>query len=131
MIALDTSVVVRYLTGVPADQALRARTFIDSGDRLGMSVPVLLEAGRTLRTSYGVGRARVVEVLLEFVTLTNVVMLDLSKDAVVEALARARELESGPYRDALIAAFAREAGAEALVSFDPGMGRLGLPIVEP
>ena len=131
MIALDTSVVVRYLVGVPADQALRARTFVDGAERLGLSALVLLEAGYALRTSYGVRRARVIEVLLEFVTLSNVVTLDLSKDVVVEALARARELESGPFGDALIAAVAREAGAEAVASFDKAFQHHGLSVVEP
>ncbi len=131
MIALDTSVVVRYLAGVPADQALRARTFIDTNEHLGVSASVLLEAGHSLRTSYGVPRPRVVEVLLDFVTLSNVVMLDLPKDVVVEALARAREFESAPYQDALIAALARESGAEAVASFDRGFRRYGMPAIEP
>ena len=131
MIALDTSVVVRYLVGVPAEQALRARAFVDSRDHLGLSVLVLLEAGYALRTSYGVRRSRVVEVLLELVTLSNVQMLDLPKDVVVEALARAREWESGPFQDALIAAVAREADAEAVASFDRAFNRHGLAVVEP
>ena len=131
VIALDTSVVVRYLAGVPTDQALRARAFIDGTDQLGLSESVLLETGHALRTSYGVRRSRVVEGLLGFVTLSNVVMLDLPKDVVIGALARARELESGPFPDALIAAVAREAGAEAVASFDQDFGRHGLPVVEP
>jgi predicted nucleic acid-binding protein len=131
VIALDTSVVVRYLAGEPTDQALRARTFIDSSERLGLSSLVLLEVGHVLRTSYGVPRPRVVEVLLDLVTLSNVVTLDLPKDVVVQALARARESENGPYADALIAALARDAGADAIASFDHDTQRYGIPAIEP
>lgn len=131
MIALDTSVVVRYLSGVPADQALRARSFIDASDDLGVSVLVLLETGHALRTSYGVRRPRVVEVLLDFVTRENVTIIGLPNDVVVHALARAREVESAPFADALIAAMATEAGAEAVASFDQDFERHGIPVIEP
>jgi predicted nucleic acid-binding protein len=131
LIALDTSVVVRYLSGVPADQALRARSFIDASDELGVSLLVLLETGHALRTSYGVRRARVVEVLLDFVTLENMTTIGLPKDVVVQALARARELESAPFADSLIAATAREAGATAVASFDQGFRGQDIPIIEP
>jgi len=131
VIAVDTSVVVRYLVGIPGDQAIRARSFIDSSESLGESVLVLLEAGHALRTSYGVRRPKVVEALLEFVTLSNLTVMGMAKDAVVEALARAREIDSAPFADALIVALAREAGAEAVASFDRDIKRFGLPVVEP
>lgn len=131
MIALDTSVVVRYLTGLPPQQALRARSFIDGADRLGVSVLVLLETGHVLRSRYDVRRLAVVDALLEFVTLSNLEVLELHKDVVVAALARAREIRSAPFAKSLIMATAHEAGAEAVASFDRDTGRHGLPVVEP
>lgn len=131
MIALDTSVLVRYLTGIPAGSALRARAFIDDADRLGVSTLVLLETAHVLRSRYGVARGDVLEILLDFVALENVDVLGLPKDVSIEALARAREYESAPLADALIAATAEAAGAESIATFDRQMRRHGLPVVEP
>lgn len=131
MIALDTSVVVRYLAGLPADQALRARAFMDAAGDLGVSVLVLLETGHVLRANYGVRRQRVVDALLELVTLRNVAVIGLPKDVVVQALARAREIDSAPFADSLIAATAEVAGAESIATFDRKMRGHGLPVVEP
>jgi predicted nucleic acid-binding protein len=72
-----------------------------------------------------------VVVLLAFVPRVDVETLGLAKDAVIEALARARTLPGIPLADALVVATARAAGAEAFVSFDRGSGRHGLRVIEP
>jgi len=131
VIALDTSVVVRYLVGVPAEMAMGARAFIDGHERLGVSTLVLLETGYVLRSKYGVGRGDTVDALLEFITNENVEILGLPKDVTVRALVRAREHESAPFADALIVATAVESGAESIATFDQGMRRHGLNVVKP
>ena len=104
---------------------------MDAADESGVSVLVLLETGHTLRTSYGVRRQRVVEALLDLVTMENVTVIGLPKDVVVQALARAREMENAPFADSLIAATAEVAGAESIATFDRKMRRHGLPVIEP
>ena len=52
MRAIDTNVVVRYLTGDEPGQAARARTVIDAGD-VFVSTTVLLESEWVLRSVYG------------------------------------------------------------------------------
>lgn len=131
MIALDTSVVVRYLVGRPADVALRARSFIDGAERLGLPTLVLLETGHVLGSSYGVKRSDALEILLDFVTLGNLAVLGLPKEVAIQALARARQFEDAPFVDSLIAATAEVAGAESIATFDRQMRRHGLPIIEP
>ncbi len=131
MIALDTSVVVRYLAGRPVDQALRARAFVDGSERLGVPTLVLLETGHVLRSHYGVARTDVLEALLEFVTHENIEILGLPKDVTIQTLARAREYSSAPFADALIAATSHAAGAISIVAFDRTMRRHGLPVIEP
>ena len=96
-----------------------------------MSTLVLLETAHVLRSRYGVARGAVLEILLDFVALENVDVLGLPKDVSIEALARAREYESAPLADALIAATAEAAGAESMATFDRQMRRHGLPVVEP
>ncbi|MEA2025519.1 MAG: PIN domain-containing protein, partial [Chloroflexota bacterium] len=85
MIAVDTSVVVRYLTGAPPDQARRARVLLEGTDRLGVPIVVLLETGHVLRSRYGVSRSAVVDTLLDFITLEDVEILGLPKHAGIEA----------------------------------------------
>ena len=131
MIAVDTSVVVRYLVGTPPEQARRAGVLLDGSDQIGVPIVVLLESGHVLRTQYGVARPAVLEALLEFVTRSDIETLGLSKAVVVETLARAQILPGAPLADALVVASARDAGAERLASFDAGMGRHGITVVEP
>ena len=111
--------------------ALRARTFIDGADSLGLSTLVLLETGHVLGSHYGVRRDDALEILLDFVTLRNLEVLGLPKEVAIQALARARQYESAPFADSLIASTAEVAGAEAIVTFDRQMHRHGLPVLEP
>jgi len=131
VIAVDTSVLVRYLTDDPPDMARRARSLLDAGERLGLPIVVLLETAHVLRTQYDVPRRDILDVLLAFVSRVDIETLGLAKDAVIEALARARTLPGIPLADALVVATARAAGAEALVSFDRGIGGHGLRVIEP
>ncbi len=131
MIAVDASVVVRYLTDDPPELAHRARALLDGSDSVGVPVLVLLETGHVLRTQYGVPRSDVLEVLIEFVTRASIELLGLPKEVVLEALARAQQLPDAPFADALIVAMAREAGAVSLASFDRGMRRHGIDVVVP
>jgi predicted nucleic acid-binding protein len=131
LIALDTSVVVRYLVGRPADMALRARSLIDGADRLGLPTLVLLETGHVLGSRYGVKRGDAIEILLDFVTLRNLEVLGLPKEVAIQALARARQYESAPFADSLIASTAQVGGAESIATFDRQMRRHGLPVMEP
>ena len=52
MRAVDTNVVVRYLTGDDPGQAARAKAAIDAGD-VFVSTTVLLESAWVLRSVYG------------------------------------------------------------------------------
>jgi predicted nucleic acid-binding protein len=131
MIGVDTSVIVRYLVGSPADQAERAGRLIDGPDDLGVSIIALVETAHVLRTQYAGSRAAVATQLIDFVTREDVITLELSKADVLEALVRARALPSGPIPDALIAAASRSGGALPIYSFDQGLGGLGTPVATP
>lgn len=131
MIAVDTSLVVRYLVGTPPAQARRAQELLDTPDRIGLSIVVLLETGHVLQTQYGVRRPVVLDTLLELITRSTIETLGLSKVAVIEALTRARSLPGAALADALVVAMARDAGADAMVSFDHGIGRHGITVIEP
>ena len=71
MLALDTNVVVRYLTGDDPEQAARARAAIDAGP-VFVSTTVLLECDRVLRSVYGFGGEEVAAALRAFAGLPTV-----------------------------------------------------------
>ena len=111
MRAVDTNVVVRYLTGDDPGQAARARAVIDAGD-VFVSTTVLLESEWVLRSVYGLSRTEVAAALRAFAGLPG---LSVESPAVLsEALDHA---ERGmDFADALhLGAAAR---CEALLTFD-------------
>jgi predicted nucleic acid-binding protein len=131
VIAVDTSVVVRYLVGTPTDQAARAARLIDGPETVAVSLVVLVETAHVLRTQYGVARADVVDALLDLVRREDVAVLGMTTADTTDALVRARSQPGRPIPDALIAIAARAAGALPLVSFDRTMARYGVAVTEP
>ncbi|QIP04890.1 type II toxin-antitoxin system VapC family toxin [Bradyrhizobium symbiodeficiens] len=75
MIAIDTDLIVRYLTGDHATQSARARALID-GERVFVAVTVLLEVEWVLRSAYGYQAAAVVHALRVFAGLPTVTIED-------------------------------------------------------
>lgn len=111
MRTVDTSVVVRYLTGDHPEQAARARGVLDAGG-VFVGTTVLLESEWVLRSVYGLARTEVVAALRAFAGLPGI---EVESPAVLaEALDRA---EKGmDFADALhLGAAAR---FEALLTFD-------------
>ena len=111
MRAVDTNVVVRYLTGDDPGQAARARAAIDAGD-VFVSTTVLLESEWVLRSVYGLSRTEVAAALRAFAGLPG---LSVESPAVLsEALDHAQR--GMDFADALhLGAAAR---CEALLTFD-------------
>lgn len=87
MIAVDTNVVVRYLTGDHSEQSARARALID-GREVFVPVTVVLEAEWVLRSAYGFRPTDVVNALRAFGGLPTVI-IDQA-DLVAEALDHAK-----------------------------------------
>ena len=111
MRAVDTNVVVRYLTGDDPGQAVRARAVLDAGD-VFVSTTVLLESEWVLRSVYGLNRTEVAAALRAFAGLPGLCVE--SPAVLAEALDSA---ETGmDFADALhLGAAAR---CEALLTFD-------------
>lgn len=80
MPAVDTNVVVRYLTGDDAVQARAARRLVDGGD-IALSCTVLLETEWVLRSLYGYDRKRIHEALTAFAGLASVEIDDPARAA--------------------------------------------------
>ena len=111
MRAVDTNIVVRYLTGDHPEQAARARAAIDEGPVFA-STTVMLESEWVLRSVYGFAGNEVAAALRSFSGLPNVSVE--SPVLLAEALDRA---EKGmDFADALhLGAAAR---CEVMLTFD-------------
>jgi predicted nucleic acid-binding protein len=126
VIAIDTSVLVRYLIGSPKAQAVRARRLIDSDEGIGLPLVALAEAAHVLRTQYGLGSEVIIGLLIELLQRRNIELLGMRTEAAIALLVRARSLPGRPLPDALIVAAAVEADALPLATFDRDMHRYGV-----
>jgi predicted nucleic acid-binding protein len=75
MLAVDTNVIVRYLTGDHPRQSMRARALID-GEDVFVCTTVLLETEWVLRSVYGFAPAQVCKALRAFAGLVRVSLED-------------------------------------------------------
>jgi len=73
MRAIDTNVVVRYLTGDHPEQSKKAKVLIDGGD-VFVATTVLLEAEWVLRSAYGFAAGAVCNALRDFAGLPHVTL---------------------------------------------------------
>lgn len=111
MIAIDTNLIVRYLTGDHPEQSSRARGIVD-GQPVFVAVTVVLEAEWVLRSAYGYGRSDVARALRAFGGLSTVTIEDSAIVAAAFDLA-----ESGmDFADALH--LTKSAHCEEFVTFD-------------
>jgi predicted nucleic-acid-binding protein len=73
--AIDTNVIVRFLTGDDPAQTARARKLIEEGD-IFVSTTVLLETEWVLRSGYGFATGPLVQALRDFAGLPGVTVED-------------------------------------------------------
>lgn len=128
---LDTSVLVRYLTGDPPQMAEQAARILDSEEPLVLSEIALLEAAHVLASFYEIPRAALVDALVALVQKSNLILATLPKARVVEALHLCRGSKRYSVTDALLWAQAREMEAARIYSFDRRFPSQGIPITEP
>ena len=125
MRAIDTNVIVRFLTGDDPRQAARARRVIGEGD-IFVPTSVVLESEWVLRSAYGFSSDRVVQALRAFAGLPGIAFEDGA------LIARALEwTEQGmEFADALH--LGQSNGCSIFLSFDRRLSRIaaGLSDVE-
>ena len=124
MIALDTNVLVRFLTGDDPAQQANASALLE---RLTPEEPgfiareVALELVWALGHGYGVPRKRIAEILAELLQTRGL----LFENAADVADAAARYGRGGPeFADRMILAAAQRVKAVPLYTFDSGLSRL-------
>ena len=111
MLALDTNIIVRYLTADHPEQFAKASALID-GEDVYVCTTVLLETEWVLRGGYRFSREEIIAALTAFAGLPRVNL----EDPAVAAKALDWMRSGLDFADALH--LAKAAGCEAFVSFD-------------
>ena len=129
MRAIDTNVVVRFLTNDDKRQAKAARAAIEAG-HIHISLTVLLEAEWVLRSAYGLEPVRIAESFQDLAGLPTITV----EEPVKLARALDRTLRGMDFADALH--LAKAEGCTAFLSFDRNLAKLAkadgfMPVEEP
>ena len=111
MLAVDTKVVVRYLTGDDAEQFAKANALM-GGEDVYVCTTVLLETEWVLRRAYRFSRQRIIAAIAAFAGLPRVTL----EDPALAAKTLERTRHGIDFADALH--LAKVQGCEAFVSFD-------------
>lgn len=125
---LDTSMLVRYLTGDPPDLADQAAAIIDEEEGLQVTDVVLVETAYVLSSVYRVPRETVVDHLIAFLQRHNIGVFGLEKGVVLQALLLCRPSGRVSYADALVWAAARLTDEKIVYSLDERFPDEGLDL---
>jgi len=123
---LDTSMVVRYLTGDPPGIAEEAARIIDGENDLVVTDVVIVETAYVLTSVYRVPRDVVVDHLIAFLQKENIAVHRLDERLVLQGLLMCRPSGRISFADAMVWAAARDADAEAIYSLDERFPREGI-----
>jgi predicted nucleic acid-binding protein len=127
---VDTSVLVRYLTGDPPTMLEAAKRIIDidNSDDLIITDVVLAETAFVLTSFYKVPRTATVDSLIELIQKKTIKLLNVDKNIAIQALLLCRPSARVSFADALIWAVARSQGNSTVYSFDERFPNEGITL---
>ncbi len=125
---LDTSMVVRYLTGDPANMAEQAARVIDGEEGLQITDVVLAETAYVLTSVYRISRSVAVDHLVAFLQKQNISPFVLDKGLVLQALLLCKASGRVSFADAMLWAAARSSETKVVYSLDERFPQDGLEV---
>jgi predicted nucleic acid-binding protein len=128
---VDANVLLRFLTGEPAEMAVKAERLLESGQRGDFSFRVhpvvVVETVWVLQSFYGHSRSDIAGALVPLLTEHG---LKIENAGVAVRALESMAEHNVDFADALLAETARSRG-EAVASFDQDFRRLGVERREP
>ena len=118
---VDTNILVRHLTGDPADMAARATAFLATAEELLLVDLIVAETIYVLESFYKAPRAQVADAMRSLVAMDCVVTVDLA--LLLRAL-EVYELDRIDFAEAYLVAQAESTGVRAVASFDKSIDRV-------
>ena len=125
---LDTTMVVRYLTGEPPELAEKAARIIDGDQHLLIAPVVLCETAYALTSVYRISRSAVIDQLMAFVQKKNVSPFAVDKALVLEALLVCKSSERVSFADAMVWAAARSSQNRVIYSLSEQFPEEGVEV---
>lgn len=119
---VDTNVLVRHLTGDPADQAERATRYLAAAEELLLPDLILAEVAYVLESYYEAPRVQVAESLRAIVGFPAIRVID--EELVLRAV-EIYETARLDFADAYLVACAESTGVGVVASFDRSIDRVG------
>ena len=118
---MDTNVLVRHLTGDPADLATRATAYLGSGQQLLLTDLVAAETVYVLESFYQVSRNEVATALRSLVAFESIVCVD---PALLLRAIEVYETDRIDFAEAYLVACAESTGVGKVASFDRSIDRV-------
>lgn len=119
---VDTNVLVRHLTGDPAEMAVRATAYLRTETELLLTDLVVAETVSVLESFYEAPRGQVAEAVRSLLALDSVVSID---SAVLLRAVEVYEVERLDFAEAYLVACAESTGINKVASFDRTIDRVG------
>ena len=118
---VDTNILVRHLTGDPADMAARATTYLRSASELFLTDLIAAETVYVLESFYEAPRDQVAGALRSLIAFDSIVCVD---PALLLRAAELYELERLDFAEGYLVASAESTGVGVVVSFDRSIDRV-------
>ncbi|MCB0904649.1 MAG: PIN domain-containing protein [Actinobacteria bacterium] len=118
---IDTNIIVRHLTGDPADMAARATAFLESASGLLLTDLVLAETVYVLESFYHVPHAKVAEAMRSLIAFKAVITVD---PALLLRALEVYEVERLDFAEAYLVASAESSAVNTIVSYDKSIDRI-------
>ncbi|MGE3796178.1 MAG: PIN domain-containing protein [Dehalococcoidia bacterium] len=118
---VDTNILVRHLTGDPADQAARATAFLADADELLLADLILAETVYVLESFYKAPRPQIADAMRSLIAMDRVVTID---PALLLRALEVYELDRIDFAEAYLVAQAESTGVNAIASFDRSIDRV-------
>jgi len=118
---VDTNVLIRHLTGDPADQAAAATAFLAAADQLLLTDLITAETAYVLGSYYEAPREQVAAALRSLVSMPSVSTID---PALLLRAIQVYELDRLDFAEAYLVACAEANGVPRIASFDRAIDRV-------
>lgn len=118
---IDTNIIVRHLTGDPADMAARATAFLESASGLLLTDLVLAETVYVLESFYHVPHAKVAEAMRSLIAFKAVITVD---PALLLRALEVYEVDRLDFAEAYLVASAESSAVNTIVSYDKSIDRI-------
>ena len=118
---VDTNILVRHLTGDPADLAARATSFLGSERDLLLTDLVVAETVYVLESFYEASRDEVADAVRSLVAFGSIVCVD---PALLLRAIEVYETDRIDFAEAYLVACAESTGVGKVASFDRSIGRV-------